>query len=344
MAGMKMGSSAATAVPEVDGQKPVPTQTLATADWQGMEIQAQTRTPVRFVVFNGIREQTVNPSKDASFHLMIMLNDARTGEPIPYSSSVWATITNSRGKVVFDDQQWPMISRYMGPHYGNDVPHLASGRYKLNVLIGPPTFARASEYKSVWLTPHNLTAYFDWNAKTSAATVIGASKTGSSGSMNDMTGMSVHTNVSVNGVKAAPSRLVATAYWQGMKIQTRTADPTPFYMDEGTAVKPADPAAGSSFYLMVMLNDRETNEAVTYAPVYATIKSSAGKVVYNGQMEPTISAFDGPYYGNNVKLPGAGRYTLALRIEPPRQARHVEYENVWLAPHTVVEHLVWDGH
>jgi uncharacterized protein involved in high-affinity Fe2+ transport len=78
--------------------------------------------------------------------------------------------------------------------------------------------------------------------------------------------------------------------------------------------------------------------------VYATIKSSAGKVVYNGQLEPTISAFDGPYYGNNVKLPGAGRYTLALRIEPPRQARHVEYENVWLAPHTVVEYLVWDGH
>ena len=58
-------------------------------------------------------------------------------------------------------------------------------------------------------------------------------------------------------------------------------------------------------------------------------------------MEPTISAFEGPYYGNNVKLPGAGQYTLVLRIHPPHQARHLEYQNVWLQPHTVVEHFTW---
>ncbi len=45
MAGMNMGSTFATSVPEVDGQKPVPAQTLATAAWQGMETRAQTRTP-----------------------------------------------------------------------------------------------------------------------------------------------------------------------------------------------------------------------------------------------------------------------------------------------------------
>ena len=50
---------------------------------------------------------------------MVMLNDAETGVAIPYSS-VWATISKA-GKVVYDERQWPMISRYMGPHYGNDV-------------------------------------------------------------------------------------------------------------------------------------------------------------------------------------------------------------------------------
>ena len=48
-----------------------------------------------------------------------MLNDAHTGVAIPYAS-VWATIRKG-GKIVSDDRQWPMLARYMGPHYGNDV-------------------------------------------------------------------------------------------------------------------------------------------------------------------------------------------------------------------------------
>ena len=354
MAGMHMGggSGSTTAVPEVNGQKPVPTQTLATSYWQGMEIQAQTRTPVRFILFNGDKEQMVDPPKHASFHLMVMLSDERTGEPMPYSGGVWATITNSTGKVVYDSQQWPMISAYMGPHYGDNVPQLASGRYKLTVLISPPNSARASEYKNVWQKPHDVTMYFRWNAKAGSATVIGGSgsrSTSSSGAMTGMSGMSgmsgmgAHTNVSVNGVRATPSRLIATAYWQGMTIQTRRAAPTSFYMSDSKVVKKVDPAAGSSFYMMVMLNDQHTSEAVTYAPVYATIKSAVGKVVYHGRMEPTISAFEGPYYGNNITLPGAGHYTLTLRIDPPHQARHLEYQHVWLQPHTVVEHFAWGG-
>jgi uncharacterized protein involved in high-affinity Fe2+ transport len=341
---MNMGSMT---TPKVNGQSAVATQVLASDDWQGVEIQAQVRTPVGFVVFNGSKEQLVDPSKDASFHLMVMLSDERTGEPLAYSSSVWATLTNSRGKVVFGDQQWPMISRYMGPHYGNDVSHLSSGKYKLNVLIGPPTFARTAEYKNVWLKPHTVTASFDWNAKTAIATVLGPSNArtssplGSIGEMTGMGGMSIHSNVSVNGVRATRSTLIATEYWQGMRIQTRTAKPTRFYMYDGDGLRSVDPASGSSFYLMVMLDDRGTNQAITYAPVSATIKNAGGATVYRGPLEPTSSAFDGPYYGNDVKLPGAGHYTLSLRIGPPHQARHLEYQHVWLRPHTVVEHFVW---
>ena len=128
-----------------------------------------------------------------------------------------------------------------------------------------------------------------------------------------------------------------------MRIQTRRAAPTPFYISDSKVVKKIDPGAGSSFYLMVMLNDQHTGEAVTYAPVYATIKSAAGKVVYHSRMEPTISAFEGPYYGNNIKLPGDGHYKLTLTIDPPHQARHLEYQHVWLQPHTVVEQFAWAG-
>ncbi len=348
-AGMNVagGSGSSTAVPEVNGIKPVPTQTLATSYWQGLEIQAQTRTPVRFIQFDGNKEQMVEPPKQASFHLMIMLADRRTGEPMPYSSSVWATITNSAGKVVYDSQQFAMISAYMGPHYGDNVPHLASGRYKLRVLISPPDVARTVEYRSVWLKPHDVTMYFRWNAKTGSAESVGGNRSaGSSDSMSNMSGMSgmsVHTNVSVNGVRKTPSRLIATAYWQGMRIQSRTATPARLYAPNGSGAAKVDPPAGSSIYLMVMLDDRHTTAAVTYAPVYATIRDTAGREVYYGRMEPTISAFEGPYYGNNVKLPGAGQYTLTLRIEPPHQTRHLEYQHVWLQPHTVVERFTWDG-
>ena len=117
MAGMNMsadsaktGASATTEV-TANGIKPVPIQVLGTADWQGMKITAQVMTPVPFVVYNGTGRQMVKPGK-ASFHLMVMLNDADTNVPIPYAT-VWATITRN-GKVVFDERQWPMISALHG--------------------------------------------------------------------------------------------------------------------------------------------------------------------------------------------------------------------------------------
>ena len=85
--------------------------------------------------------QEVKPPKNVSFHLMVLLNDAQTGVVIPYAS-VWATITEG-SKTDLDESLWPMISRYMGPHYGNDVvlpgvghvPPVAAG---LAAGVGPP--------------------------------------------------------------------------------------------------------------------------------------------------------------------------------------------------------------
>ena len=150
MAGMNMGPAEEKAI-SVDGIKPVPTQTLATADWQGMKIVARATTAVPFVIFNGTSERMIKPGPKSSFHLMVMLNDAHTGVPLPYAS-VWATIRKA-GKVVYDERQWPMISEYMGPHYGNDVSLPGGGNYQLSLLVSPPISARHVEYQHVWLTP-----------------------------------------------------------------------------------------------------------------------------------------------------------------------------------------------
>jgi uncharacterized protein involved in high-affinity Fe2+ transport len=162
MGGMNMGTSATSAANEANsaGVKPVPMQQLGVADWQGMKITADAMTPVPFLIYNGTSMQEVKPAKNTSFHLMVLLNDAQTGVVIPYAS-VWATVTKGSAMPV-DERLWPMISRYMGPHYGDDVSLPGAGTYKLTLLISPPVSARHVEYQDVWLKPHQVTFTFHW--------------------------------------------------------------------------------------------------------------------------------------------------------------------------------------
>jgi hypothetical protein len=158
--GSAAASSEATAA-SASGVKPVPTQVLGTAVWQGMRVTAQAMTPVPFDIYNGTSMQLVNPPKNVSFHLMVLLNDAQTNVVIPYAS-VWGTIKEG-SKTPFDESLWPMISRYMGPHYGNDVVLPGDGNYQLSLLISPPVSARHVEYQDVWLKPHTVTFTFHWH-------------------------------------------------------------------------------------------------------------------------------------------------------------------------------------
>ena len=159
--GMNMGTSAASGA-SAGGIKPVPMQQLGVADWQGMKITADAMTPVPFIVYNGTTSQEIKPAKNTSFHLMVQLNDAQTGVAIPYAS-VWATVTKGSA-MPFDNRLWPMISRYMGPHYGDDVSLPGAGTYQLTLLVSPPVSARHLEYQNVWLKPHQVTFTFHWAA------------------------------------------------------------------------------------------------------------------------------------------------------------------------------------
>jgi uncharacterized protein involved in high-affinity Fe2+ transport len=160
------GSTVAAQLPaKVNGvPPPVASKVIATTNWEGMTIQARTMTPATFVVFTGKSETYVRPTKHTSFHLMVMLNDEYTHEPIPYAS-VWAEILNSSGKVVYSATQWAMLSAYMGPHYGNNVTLPGPGRYKLELVISPPEAARHLEYAHVWLKPHTVTESFTWSPR-----------------------------------------------------------------------------------------------------------------------------------------------------------------------------------
>jgi hypothetical protein len=137
---------------------------LGQTNWDGMTIAARTSAPATFILLNGTAQQMVRPNSKSSFHLMVLLSDEYTQVAIPYSS-IWATITR-KGKVVFDERLWPMISRYMGPHYGNNVALPGSGVYQLTLLVSPPEAARHLEYNDLWLQPHRVSFEFRWIPKT----------------------------------------------------------------------------------------------------------------------------------------------------------------------------------
>lgn len=136
---------------------------LGQASWDGMLIQARTSAPATFTLFDGTSQQLVRPTAKDSFHLMVTLADAESHYAIPYSS-VWATIRTG-GRIVFDERLWPMISRYMGPHYGINVALPAAGLYHLTLLVSPPVAARHLEYKGLWLQPHRVNLAFRWAPK-----------------------------------------------------------------------------------------------------------------------------------------------------------------------------------
>jgi Fe2+ transport protein len=142
----------------------MPMVPLGQALWEGMRIQARTSAPATFVVFDGTSQQLVRPTANDSFHLMVTLADAKTNFAIPYSS-VWATIRKG-SRIVFDERLWPMISRYMGPHYGDNVSLPNAGLYHMTLLVSPPVAARHLEYKGLWLKPHRVNLTFRWVPKT----------------------------------------------------------------------------------------------------------------------------------------------------------------------------------
>jgi hypothetical protein len=161
-----MGVSSGSSVPSVNGIKPVASQLLASTDWQGMRIQARTMTPTEFLTYKGPATGTgtwteVKPPKGSSFHLMVMLSDARTNEVIPYAT-VWVTIKRA-GNVVYDSQQWPMISEYMGFHYGNNITLPGAGHYTMRIVINPPLIDRHVEYRDIWLKAHAVNVAFNWS-------------------------------------------------------------------------------------------------------------------------------------------------------------------------------------
>jgi uncharacterized protein involved in high-affinity Fe2+ transport len=83
---------------------------------------------------------------------------------------------------------------------------------------------------------------------------------------------------------------------------------------------------------------------------YELTKLADGKSV-KGEMMPMV-ANDGPHYGDNVKLLGAGKYKLTLTVAPPSANQHVHFGRhvdketgvgPWFSPFTVDYEFTFAG-
>jgi hypothetical protein len=135
---------------------------LAETDWQGMRITLAAMRPQTFTIFEGLTHRTVRPTAKDNLHLMVLLADAQTSERIPYAS-VRAEVTEPDGHVVYDERLWPMISRSMGTHYGDNVALPRPGKYSVTLIIGPPQAARHPEYTHIWLQAKRVRVPLDWS-------------------------------------------------------------------------------------------------------------------------------------------------------------------------------------
>jgi hypothetical protein len=128
-------------------------------------------------------------------------------------------------------------------------------------------------------------------------------------------------------------RTLASATWQGMRIAARAAPATAFVVFNGSSEETVRAIRRDGLQLSVTLTDVQTGVAIPYATVTATIGRGT-RTLGTKRLWPMISPSAGPGYVVNTSLPGAGTYRLALVITPPVSARHLEYQHVWLRPHT----------
>ena len=137
-------------------------RTVARTEQDGMLVEVVAMEPEEFTVREGGRTIRHRPSARDDAHLMVTLTDAASGERIPYSS---VQIALSRdGRRVLDTRLWPMMSRHVGMHYGENVALPDAGRYDAVLTVGAPEVARHREVADRWTRPLRIAFTLDWTA------------------------------------------------------------------------------------------------------------------------------------------------------------------------------------
>lgn len=96
-------------------------------------------------------------------------------------------------------------------------------------------------------------------------------------------------------------------------------------------------------------NGFEEGSWIPYLTIQYKLTKLNSNQEFSGTLMPMVAS-DGPHYGDNVKLPGPGKYKLEFTILPPSEkthfGRHVDKltgVGAWFAPFTVEYEFIFAG-
>lgn len=91
------------------------------------------------------------------------------------------------------------------------------------------------------------------------------------------------------------------------------------------------PASQATHHLEVKAFDLLSKAPIPYMTIKATITKAGDGATTTVEVPPMIGgAF---HYGDNVALPGKGKYRIELDVQPPQLMRYVSAKDRWTAAH-----------
>jgi len=91
--------------------------------------------PHQFWTVTGDRTERVDPTEEDDVHLMVTVEDAETGTPLPVDAGASLEILKD-GETVVERGPWLMVSQTMGFHLGDNVPFDGDGEYTARLTLG----------------------------------------------------------------------------------------------------------------------------------------------------------------------------------------------------------------
>jgi len=135
-------------------------------------------------------------------------------------------------------------------------------------------------------------------------------------------------------VQAGLDDLVGVRVVHDMEIQLLMEKPKEMVMPAGAmaghgAMVKMLPAGQATHHLEVKAFDVLSKAPIPYMTIKATVTKLDGGQVMTVEVPPMIgSAF---HYGDNVALPGKGKYRVELEIQPPPLMRYATAKERWTA-------------
>ena len=135
-------------------------------------------------------------------------------------------------------------------------------------------------------------------------------------------------------VQAGLDDLVGVRIIHDMEIQLLMEKPKEMVMPAGAmaghgAMVKMLPAGQATHHLEVKAFDVLSKAPIPYMTIKATVTKLDGGQVMTVEVPPMIgSAF---HYGDNVALPGKGKYRIELEIQPPPLMRYATAKERWTA-------------